>query len=478
VFATDSPEVEVWALPHAPTSVASVVTLGALPYGAAFSPRGDRLAVVGSDLVARISLAPTLSTLELPVDTWPTAIAWPRAGTDDGLLALYENTERISLREPDQGRVLDVVHLPPASGARLVAGGERLALLPTEGHSSIADAVVLRHASGGGFESVHMPAGVRDIALDTPRRRVVVATLTSVWSVPISGGAGLTAAVHLADMPEGVGIVQRLLVLADGRVAVVSLRGALLLAGPPGDDAIEVVRPVPAASFASALVGAAVSPDGHDVYTGAAEGGRVLRWSVSDHAEATPLEGGDETVSALAVSADGAYLASGARDGSLRLWNLRTHAVEHTVTLGSSPVTAIVFSPRGDRVACADQTGALRIVAVASGNVLREAHPHARWINGLSWSADARWIVSTSDDRSVGVLAADSLAPVRIVRTSAAPISAALMNDGTHLVYHDGRDVVRLDLRMSMETPDGAALLAQAEERAGMRLAGLALVAR
>ena len=177
----------------------------------------------------------------------------------------------------------------------------------------------------------------------------------------------------------------------------------------------------------------------------------------------------------LAVSSDGTRLAVGGHDGSVRVIALAGITTEHAMVGDDQPVSALTFSPRGDRLLVGDQTGRVRIVDPHDGHVVVSAQAHDRYVNGVVWSADGRSIVSVADDPSVQILSPTDLTPLRIVRTASAPLSAMLASDGSHLLYHDGRSVLQLDLRLAMTDVEPATLLAQAEARGGVRLEGLVL---
>ncbi len=475
VLSTDVPEVEIWPLPRG-GALPQQVVLRALPYLSAFSPHGDRLAVLASDFVASMHLdrGGIPHVRELSTRTWPTAMVWQ----SDGALALFENGDHIALRDPSDGHTLDVVHLPSANGGRIETGGQRLVFFPNES-GGLRDAIVLHDVGISGGEAVTLDAGVRDVQVDSARHRVVAATLSAVWTLPLGASGHLGAPVQLFALPDGVGIVERLSVADDGSIAVLTLRGGLVLAGADGSTPTIARQPVQDYSRSVSLTGLAVSTNGgQEIFCGAPGGGRVLRWSRRTSSEGVPITVAEGAVGAIAISADGAHLAAGSHDGSLRILSTSTGAIEHTVTPHGEPISAITFSPRGDRLAAASESGEIRILDAHDGHVILTAQPQERFVNGLAWSPDGRWIVSTSDDRTVDVLSVTDLTPARIVRTMAAPITAAFGPDSSQLFFHDGRSVVHLDLRMAMDAPSPTALLQQSEERAGVHLDGLTLAAR
>lgn len=477
VVTTDVPELELWPWPHA--GEAECVPLRALPYFSTFAARGDRLAVLTGDAVGTIRLSPVAGEArrvrDLPERTWPSAIAW----TDDTTLAVYEDGDRITLRDAGDGRTLDVVHLPAANGGRIEASGDRLVFFPSESRASLGDATVMRRSGGGGRDAISLNAGVRDVQLDSARHRVIAATLSAVWTIPIGTSGHLGPATQLVMLPPSVGgIVEHARVAADGSIVLFTLRGGLLIAEQP-DYAVTTLRePGQDYSVSVGLRGIAISPDGSTIYFGSTNDSSVQRWERHGGRLGDAIAIPGTTVQSLAISPDGARIAIGGHDGTLRIALVSSGSIERTIAGREDAISALTFSPRGDRLATADQTGRVRVIDVHDGHVALSSQPLTRYVNGISWSADGRWIVTASDDSAATVLSAMDLAPVRIIHTGTAPISAAFASDSSHLLFHDGRSVVQLELRMGIVETAPGALLTQAEQHSGVHLSGLMLTER
>ncbi|AKF03823.1 WD40 repeat domain-containing serine/threonine protein kinase [Sandaracinus amylolyticus] len=468
ITSTDVMDVELWPWPRQGEPLR--IPVPAPPYHAAFSPRGDRLAIQVTDAALVVAtLSPALQVAQIPMRGWATSITWDAAG----LVATVEDGDRIALRDPESGAAVDTLHVPASSGGRIDAGGARLVYLPST-TSSTEGATVFRRVPSVGRDLVRLPNASRDLVVDAPRRRIVSATLRAVYAIDVARSR-LGATTMIGAVPGDVGLVSRIAVAPDGAVGLVTSRGAVLLFEPDASEARVVIAPH--ASRTQVVLGIAFDATGDQLLAGTPEGGAIRRWIRSRDAEGTPLEGGhDEPVVALALSPDGETLASGSLDDTVRLWDVRSGRAGRVLEGHEDLAASIDFSPDGARIATADGQGWVRVFRVASGERESSFRAHDRWVNRVSWASDGRHLVTAADDRTVRVSRDERV--LRIVRTSATPISAELEPSGAHLVFHDGRDVIRLEARLEVEPDDPARLLDEAERRAGVRLDGLALVAR
>ena len=231
----------------------------------AVSPDGALIATVGKDAI-RI---------------------WSRDGTPVRSLAGHDGTVRMVEWSPDGARIvtagadrtariwrisdgsqLQTIPLEaPAFAVRWSPNGERI-LIGTEGHrASLRDA-----ATGAEISAIELGTGVGlDVQFSPDRERAMVTPAQS------------------------------------SKAPVLSVRdGALLFE----------------ATHAIHVLGAAWSPDGATLVTGAADGS-VRAWDATGRLLIS-IQGADNAIVGLAVSPDGHILATGGEDGIVRLWDLAT----------------------------------------------------------------------------------------------------------------------------------------------------------
>ncbi|GMU59847.1 MAG: hypothetical protein AMXMBFR34_16100 [Myxococcaceae bacterium] len=101
------------------------------------------------------------------------------------------------------------------------------------------------------------------------------------------------------------------------------------------------------------------------------------------------LKGHTDAVTSVAISPDGATIASAARDKTVKLWKRETGEVLHTVGGGQQQLNVVRFSSDGALLAIGDTGFQVRVVDVKSGEVKATiAHPGP--VSDVAFSPDGK----------------------------------------------------------------------------------------
>lgn len=137
------------------------------------------------------------------------------------------------------------------------------------------------------------------------------------------------------------------------------------------------------------------------------------------------LSGHTSWVNAIAVSADGALVATGGNDGAIMVWGIdgtlhhRIELPRPATPIGDDsllahlgvPVNAVAFDPTGQWLAAGGGDGTIHLVAVVEGRIADHLVTEGGQINALSWLPDGRLLAGGLD----GCLTLWEVAPHRVV---------------------------------------------------------------
>lgn len=158
---------------------------------------------------------------------------------------------------------------------------------------------------------------------------------------------------------------------------------------------------------------AALHPDGAVAATGSA--GSVLLWDVKMmdvHVKLTPPSGRGGAIRSVAFNDDGVTLAAGTNTGTVVLWDLRNIneplsvlAMSDVAIAKPTPINKISFDRHGSYLAVGLDT--LRIWQWREKKELATLSSHLGPITDVSWGRDAKWIVTSSLDKTVRMFGSD-----------------------------------------------------------------------
>jgi cytochrome c len=193
----------------------------------------------------------------------------------------------------------------------------------------------------------------------------------------------------MAQLRGHGGPVRALAVSADGQQALSGSFDSTAILWSLNDDAAEkVLRFHDGAVNAVAILGA-------DRIATAGEDRRIAIWSVGSDQPNSIVEGHEGPIAALAVSPDGAWLASASWDHTVRLWPLRSGDAR-VLTGHQDNVNGVAFLPDG-RVVSAGYDATLRIWPAGDGSPLVVSLPSP--LNSVAVSPDGEIATAGADGK-------------------------------------------------------------------------------
>ncbi|TEB23448.1 WD40 repeat-like protein [Coprinellus micaceus] len=145
------------------------------------------------------------------------------------------------------------------------------------------------------------------------------------------------------------------------------------------------------------------SPDGSKIASGSHDKS-VRLWDMeSGQAVGEPMEGHTDSVTSVCFSPDGSKIASGSWDKSVRLWDMESgQAVGEPMEGHTNWVTSVCFSPDGSKIASGSYDNSVRLWDAESGQAVGELMDgHTNWVTSVCFSPDGSKIASGSLDKSV-----------------------------------------------------------------------------
>jgi cytochrome c len=163
----------------------------------------------------------------------------------------------------------------------------------------------------------------------------------------------------------------------------------------------------------------AVSPDGREAISGSFDSS-AIRWSLARNSAEQVLRFHDDAVNAVAMLKDGRAVTAGA-DGRIAIWS-DGKAQPDTVLQGhTAPVVALAISPDGATLASASWDHTIRLWRLADGTV-RVREGHTQNVNGVAFTPDGKAIVSAAYDLTLRIWPLDGASPTIVTLPS--PLSA------------------------------------------------------
>ncbi|MFE2132027.1 NB-ARC domain-containing protein [Streptomyces sp. NPDC059466] len=187
----------------------------------------------------------------------------------------------------------------------------------------------------------------------------------------------------------------------------------------------------------------AISPDGTWLATGGDD--RAVRiWDVATGRITATLTDHASRVTAVAISPDGTWIATGDNSGAVRIWDVATGQITATLAGRDGPLSAVAISPDGTWLATRAD-GTVRIWDAATGQSTATLTGHAGRVYAVAISPDGTWLATSSRDRTVRIWdAATGRTTATLTSQTGRVIALAISPDGTWLATGDNIGAVRL----------------------------------
>jgi len=155
----------------------------------------------------------------------------------------------------------------------------------------------------------------------------------------------------------------------------------------------------------------AMSPDGALLASGGHDQ-TIKLWDMGSKANLATLRGHTGTVNSVAFSPDGTRLASGSTDKTVRIWNLATRAVVAEFTNHAAGVTAVAFAPDGRTLAVGTSGNTATLWDLDSGRALHVFQVPDSAADWVAISPDGRWLAIGGSGSVVRLWELSTLRPV------------------------------------------------------------------
>jgi cytochrome c len=144
----------------------------------------------------------------------------------------------------------------------------------------------------------------------------------------------------------------------------------------------------------------AVSPDGAEALSGSFDTS-AIRWSLQRSVAEQVMRFHDAAVNAVAWLPDRRLVTAGA-DGKIAIWAEGKTAPDRTLDGHAAPVAGLAVSPDGAMLASASWDRTVRLWPVVGG-VPRVLEGHTQNVNGVAFTADGKAVVSAGYDATLRI---------------------------------------------------------------------------
>jgi WD40 repeat protein len=180
----------------------------------------------------------------------------------------------------------------------------------------------------------------------------------------------------------------------------------------------------------------------------------VLVWDLEQEKVFRELSGHPVGVEGLAFTPKGDRLLTGDFQGTIRVWQVQNGSAERTLEGHKGHIFGLCVTPDGRYTLSAGQEGTLRLWSLRSGRELKRYQGHANAVLGLALSSDGRRLLSAGMDRSVRLWDVETGRELqRFDGHNSQVWTVAFSPDGRYAVSGGGDKTVRLWRLPPVDTP-------------------------
>mgnify|MGYP001124971007 CR=1 FL=1 len=140
-------------------------------------------------------------------------------------------------------------------------------------------------------------------------------------------------------------------------------------------------------------------PDGLILGTGTADN-KICIWDLKSRKNAKTFDSHQGKVTSVNFSENGYYMVSASEDATVRCWDLRKLQQIYCIDL-DAPVNDAKFDFSGQYLATAGST--LNVYKSKSWDLIRSFDEHTAPVTGVAWGPDAKFLASSSMDRTLKI---------------------------------------------------------------------------
>ncbi|CAN7190915.1 c-type cytochrome [Bradyrhizobium sp. LjRoot220] len=171
----------------------------------------------------------------------------------------------------------------------------------------------------------------------------------------------------------------------------------------------------------------AISPDGATAISGSFDS-TAIRWSLTSNAAEQVLRFHADAVNAVALLGEGRAATAGA-DGRIAIWTAGRTRPDAVLEGHSAPIAALAVSPDGATLASVSWDHTVRLWPLAGG-APRVLEGHTQNVNGVAFAPDGRTLVSVSYDQSIRIWPLADTSPPSVIAMPSPLNAVAIGRDG------------------------------------------------